>query len=66
MKQQANKDIREAIERAAVTHWQVADAMGKSQYTLSIWLRKPLKGEKRELVLSAIKKAKREYGEDAE
>lgn len=64
MNAQANQDIRKAIKAAGVYHWQVADAMGKSQYTLSVWLRKPLKGEKREIVLSAIEKAKKEYGED--
>lgn len=66
MRNIANQDIRKSIDKAGLRHWQVADALGKSKDTFSIWLRKPLKGEKRKLVLAAIEKAKKEYGDDAE
>lgn len=60
-----NQDIRIKIQEAGIKYWQVADSMNKSVCTLSVWLRKPLEGEKKELVLDAIEKAKKEYGEDA-
>jgi hypothetical protein len=62
----SNMDIREAIKNAGVTHWQVADELGKSKDTFSVWLRKPLEGKRRMEILKAIELAKKEYGEDAE
>lgn len=61
-----NVDVKTIIRKKGLFQWQVAEAYGISEGNFSRMLRKPLKGEKRELVLSAIEKAKREYGEDAE
>jgi hypothetical protein len=61
MKQTENADIRKMIDDYGLKHWQVADAMGKSSWTLSVWLRKPLSDNHREQVITAIGRAKQEY-----
>lgn len=56
--ERANKDIRDAIKKSGIKHWQVADALGKTSWTFSVWLRKPLDEGKRNLVIKAIEKVK--------
>lgn len=49
-----NEKIRKAIMRAGLKYWEVAEAIGISPYTLSIWLRRELTGERLERVEAAI------------
>lgn len=49
-----NLELRKKIQQAGLKHWQIADAMGISSYTLSVWLRHELTGQRLERVLSAI------------
>ncbi|MEA5003817.1 MAG: hypothetical protein VB081_09995 [Christensenella sp.] len=58
-----NQDIRNQIEKAGLTIWQVFRRMGKSQATSSRWMREKLTGEKRLLVVNAIKELKNKKGE---
>lgn len=53
----SNKGIRKAIKDANVTYWQVADVLGVSAATFTVWLRFELDDDKRQRVLDAIKKA---------
>lgn len=49
-----NKNIRNAIEKAGLRYWQVAEAIGISPTTLCIWLRQELTGERLERVQAAL------------
>lgn len=49
-----NKSIRKAIEKAGLSYWQVADAIGIHPATLCVWLRHELTGERLERVQHAI------------
>lgn len=57
-----NKRIRSAIKDAGLMHWQVADAIGISPYSLSVWLRHELSGERLDRVESAIAQLTLEKG----
>lgn len=59
-----NERIRKAIMRAGLKYWQVAAEIGVCPYTLSIWLRQELTGERLERVEAAI--AALSKGEDCE
>ena len=63
-KKMKNTDIREMIKAAGLKHWQVAEAAGISHGTLCVWLRSDLTEERRDTVLLAIERIKREglYG----
>lgn len=50
----SNKTIRDQIADAGLRHWEVADLIGISSYTLSVWLRHELTGERLERVQAAI------------
>ena len=52
--ERANKDIRKLIDDNDLKHWKVAEQAGIADTTLSVWLRKPLKDERRTKVLTAI------------
>jgi hypothetical protein len=52
----ANAEIRMEIISNGLKHWQVAEAAGISPYTLSVWLRHDLSGERLERVQSAVAK----------
>lgn len=54
----ANTDIREAAKLAGVKMWQIADAMGFSEATLTRLLRKDLPCEKKKNILAAIERLK--------
>ena len=49
-----NKMIRDAIRKAGIPHWRVAEAIGIHPSTFSIRLRHELPEEERETVLDAI------------
>ncbi len=53
-----NAEIRNAIKKAGLHHWQVADEIGISHNTICIWLRHELDGEKLERVRAAIQRLK--------
>lgn len=55
-----NLDVRQAIQKAGLKHWQVAEATGISQYTLCVWLRSDLSNERRLRVMQAIERLKTE------
>jgi hypothetical protein len=63
--EKANKDIRDSIKKLRIRYWQVADALGKTSWTFSVWLRKPLDEEKRNLVIKAIEKVKEELADES-
>lgn len=50
-----NEDIRQMIKEAGIKHWQVAEQIGVDATTLCRWLRFPLEGDKRKVVLFAIR-----------
>lgn len=52
--EQANKGIREAIDTAKLSYWQVAGEMGIHATTLTVWLRTPLNDTKEAQVRKAI------------
>jgi len=54
MSDTANQEIREAIKKKRLRHYEVADVLGVSKETLCIWLRKELPKEKKEKILKAI------------
>lgn len=58
-----NKDIRNAIKEAKLKQWQVADMYGLSEGNFSRMLRKELSGKKKQEILTAIEKAKKEIKE---
>lgn len=55
-----NQEIRNAIRSAGVRQWQVAEAMGLREDTLSRKLRHELNEESKQEVLAAIERAKAE------
>lgn len=57
-----NQEIRNSITNAGLKHWQVAEAAGVSPYTLCVWLRTELSGERLERVQAAIKKLSEKAG----
>lgn len=50
----ANVEIRQAIERKRIRHYEIAKKLGISPYTFSVWLRYELTPEKKEKVLGVI------------
>ncbi|GGF24271.1 hypothetical protein GCM10010954_23940 [Halobacillus andaensis] len=53
-----NKDIREAISKAGLRHWQVAEAYGIHEGNFSRLLRKELSPDQKEKVFLVIQKLK--------
>lgn len=56
--EKANKTIRKKIEDAGFAYWQVADEIGITAGTFSVWLRTPLNEERKARTEQAIKKLK--------
>ena len=50
------KEIRDTLRHNGLKHWQLADAIGISPYSLTIWLRHELTGERLERVTEALEK----------
>lgn len=50
----ANQEIRDLIYQSRLKNWEVADAIGISDSRFSVWLRTPLKDERRARVTKAI------------
>ncbi|MCR1905708.1 hypothetical protein [Intestinimonas butyriciproducens] len=55
-----NQDIRRAAAGAGVRLWQIAEALGIADCSLSRKLRKELSAEEKERIFSIIKKLSRE------
>lgn len=52
----ANLEIRQIIHEKRLRHYEVAEAMKISEYTLSKWMRTEMPEDKKELVMQAINK----------
>ncbi|MBQ8936047.1 MAG: hypothetical protein IJ049_06630 [Oscillospiraceae bacterium] len=59
----ANEAIRNEVKSAGVRYWQIADRIGISAVTLSVWLRHELSPERAVAVRGAIRQL---MGEAAE
>lgn len=51
-----NKEIRDTIFHNGLKYWQLADEIGISPSSLSVWLRRELIGERLERVTAALEK----------
>lgn len=60
-----NKKIRRQIADAGLCYWQVADCIGVSSYTLSVWFRHELTGERLARVEAAVAQLSRKAGATA-
>lgn len=54
-----NKTIRKRIESSGLNYWEVAEKIGITAGTFSVWLRTPLKDERKERTEQAIKELKK-------
>lgn len=52
-----NAEVREAIEKKGLKHFEVAELMDVSTYTFSKWLQRELPEEKKNKILEVIKNA---------
>lgn len=52
----ANSDVRKQISDLRLKYWEVAYAIGITETTLCVWLRKPLIGERKRRVDEALSK----------
>ena len=58
-----NRGIRQKMHESGVYQWQVAKAIGISEYTLCKWLREELQGERLKQVSEAIERVRRDKDE---
>lgn len=49
-----NAEIRNKIESNRILYWEVAEAVGIAQSNLSVWLRTPMREDRKERVEKAI------------
>lgn len=54
----ANEEVKRKIREARIHQYEIADALGVSEYTFCKWLRKPLVPDKEQAVLEALQKLK--------
>lgn len=54
MRKNNNLEVRKMIADRKLFYYEIADAIGISAYTFSVWLRKEMPEEKRKLVMDAI------------
>ena len=57
-KKKKKDEVKLLMKQNQVKQWEVAEAMGISEFTLCRWLRKDLKGKQLERLNSAIKKVR--------
>lgn len=55
----ANQTIRNEIKEAGLTYWQVAEQIGITAGTFTVWLRTPLTDTRKERTTNAIKALKK-------
>lgn len=53
-----NIEVRTAIEKKRLRYYEVAKALGITQYTFSRWMQNELSGEQKKRVLKVIKEYK--------
>ena len=63
MKKCVNFEIRNKIKENRLTHWEVAEKMGISEFTLCRWLRQDLNKLQRKMAEEAIEALKEEKHE---
>lgn len=51
-----NKEIREAINHKRLKYYEVANVLGISRFTFSVWLSEELPEDKKKEILEVIKK----------
>lgn len=56
----ANLEIRMEMYKAGIKHYELAEKIGISPYTLSVWLRNELTDERLERTLDALEQLKKE------
>lgn len=54
----ANSEIREAIRKKRLRHYEIAQVLGVNESTLSRWLRNELPEDKKREVINAIEQVK--------
>ena len=54
MKDKPNKEIREAIAKSSLNKYEIAYEIGIADTTFSVWLRKELPDDKKQLVLNHL------------
>lgn len=54
--QRSNVEVRDAIFMHRLRQWEVAEAIGISDSRLSVWLRTPLRKDRKKRVMDAIAK----------
>ena len=54
-----NAEIRAALKEHGLKYWELADALGISPYTLSVWLRHEMPPTKKERILKVIREVAR-------
>lgn len=59
----ANETIKSEMKASGFHYWRIADALGISPPTLSVWLRHELPAERAEAVRTAIRQLKKEAAE---
>lgn len=56
MFEKANADVREAIKNSSLHQYEIAYAIGISEATLCVWLRRELPDDRKQLIYNAIQK----------
>lgn len=51
----SNENVRLLIGKNLLKYWQVAEKVGISPFTFSVWLRTPLSDERKQRIEEAIK-----------
>lgn len=51
----ANQRIRQAMKDTGMYYWKLADLLGITNWTLSVWMRHEMPEEKQEKILQMIK-----------
>ena len=64
MCQKANMDLRQLMDELGVYRYKVAEKCGIASPTFVSWLQRPLEGEKRKRVITAINAAAAELNND--
>lgn len=55
-----NQELRQFIKENRILHYEIAEKIGISEYTLCKRLRKKLSDEQRERIISAVKQLRKE------
>ena len=61
--EKANQNIRKQIKDLGLYQWQLADAVGVSNYSFTIWMRHEMTGERLARVQAALDKLKKQQEE---